>query len=320
MNSLIAKLVRFKELWDRDAPMAEVLPSIATAHADQYAWQRACCAHRGRAIHEVIRNTDLHRFATVALESASPVEGEIRLQGEGERILQAHGAALRDRDDRQVGAVIAFNDVTRIRRLENVRRDFVANVSHELRTPITAIKGFVETIRDDAPRHPDDTFPGRCPFHGDCLEGLASGPAIADRWGVSAEELGESTPRAVEIAAFSLGYAMANLVLALSPQRIILGGGADQRALARHHCPARGDRRRSLLGRRAAEVGGGKDVADVSLALLDVEPAVVRDDPGRILSTVLDGEQSLVDLVYGGIRADDSDEPAHQRSPPRKMA
>ena len=78
------------------------------------------------------------------------------------------------------------------------------------------------------PRHPDDTFPGRCPFHGDCLEGLASGPAIADRWGTSAEELGADTPRAVEMEAFSLGYAMANLVLALSPQRIILGGGVMQ--------------------------------------------------------------------------------------------
>jgi len=75
------------------------------------------------------------------------------------------------------------------------------------------------------PRHPDDTFAGRCPFHGDCLEGLASGPAIADRWGTSAEELGAETPRAVEMEAFSLGYAMANLVLAVSPQRIILGGG-----------------------------------------------------------------------------------------------
>jgi fructokinase len=78
------------------------------------------------------------------------------------------------------------------------------------------------------PRHPDDTFAGRCPFHGDCLEGLASGPAIADRWGTSAEELGAETPRAVEMEAFSLGYAMANLVLAVSPQRIILGGGVMQ--------------------------------------------------------------------------------------------
>jgi fructokinase len=78
------------------------------------------------------------------------------------------------------------------------------------------------------PRHPDDTFAGRCPFHGDCLEGLASGPAIADRWGTSAEDLGGDTPRAVEVEAFSLGYAMANLALVLSPQRIILGGGVMQ--------------------------------------------------------------------------------------------
>ena len=44
---------------------------------------------------------------------------------------------------------MVLNDITRLRRLENVRRDFVANVSHEIRTPITSIKGFVETLRDD---------------------------------------------------------------------------------------------------------------------------------------------------------------------------
>lgn len=75
------------------------------------------------------------------------------------------------------------------------------------------------------PRHPEDSFPGRCPFHGDCLEGLASGPAIADRWGMLAEDLGAETARAVELEAHSLGYAMANLVLAISPERIIIGGG-----------------------------------------------------------------------------------------------
>ncbi len=75
------------------------------------------------------------------------------------------------------------------------------------------------------PRHPGDPFAGRCPFHGDCLEGVASGPAIEERWGVRAEELGSNTERAVEFEAFSLGYAMANLVLALSPERIIIGGG-----------------------------------------------------------------------------------------------
>ncbi len=75
------------------------------------------------------------------------------------------------------------------------------------------------------PRHPDDAFPGCCPFHGDCLEGLASGPAIADRWGKSATELGSDGDRAIEFEAHSLGHAMANLVLTTSPERIILGGG-----------------------------------------------------------------------------------------------
>ena len=62
---------------------------------------------------------------------------------------------LHDASGRQMGAVVVLNDVTRIRRLENFRRDFVANVSHELRTPITAIKGFVETLLDGAMREPE---------------------------------------------------------------------------------------------------------------------------------------------------------------------
>ena len=49
-----------------------------------------------------------------------------------------------------------LNDVTRLRKLENIRRDFVANVSHEIKTPITAIKGFVETLRDGAVKNPED--------------------------------------------------------------------------------------------------------------------------------------------------------------------
>jgi two-component system phosphate regulon sensor histidine kinase PhoR len=52
--------------------------------------------------------------------------------------------------EKSIGAVIVLNDVTRLRRLETVRRDFVANVSHELRTPITLIKGFVETLQQGA--------------------------------------------------------------------------------------------------------------------------------------------------------------------------
>jgi len=91
-----------------------------------------------------------------ALQSPDPIEDDIVFHGEGPRILQVRGAALRDAAARSVGAVIVLNDVTRYRHLENLRRDFVANVSHELKTPIASIKGFVETLLDGALAHPDD--------------------------------------------------------------------------------------------------------------------------------------------------------------------
>ncbi len=70
----------------------------------------------------------------------------------------------------------------------------------------------------------EDPFPGSCPFHGDCLEGLASGPAIEQRWGRAAREL-PADHAAWELEAKYLGLALSNFVCTLSPQRIILGGG-----------------------------------------------------------------------------------------------
>ncbi len=110
----------------------------------------------GRSLQEVVRNTDLQQFVTRTLSSPEPVEGEITLRENGERFLQAHGTVLRDGEGREIGALVVLNDITRLRRLENVRRDFVANVSHELRTPITSIKGFVETLLDGAMHNPPD--------------------------------------------------------------------------------------------------------------------------------------------------------------------
>ena len=112
---------------------------------------------QGRRLNEVVRNADLSRIVTRALANGEAVEGDVLLLGERERVMQAHGAALNDPDGRPLGAVIVLNDVTDFRKLEHIRRDFVANVSHELKTPVTSIKGFVETLLDGAMRDPTDS-------------------------------------------------------------------------------------------------------------------------------------------------------------------
>ena len=75
-------------------------------------------------------------------------------------------------------------------------------------------------------RHPEDAYAGRCPFHGDCLEGLAAGPAIAERWGMPAQDLaGEELRRAVDLEAEYLSQMAAAVTYILSPARLIFGGG-----------------------------------------------------------------------------------------------
>ena len=74
-----------------------------------------------------------------------------------------------------------------------------------------------------------DPFPGSCPYHGDCLEGLASGPALEKRWGVRAETLPPDHP-AWELEAHYLALALVNFICTLSPQRIIMGGGVMEQA------------------------------------------------------------------------------------------
>jgi two-component system, OmpR family, phosphate regulon sensor histidine kinase PhoR len=109
-----------------------------------------------QTIQEVVRNKDLQNFFAQARETIQPIKGYIVLHTNGTHFIQAHGTSLIDSEGNTIGVVVVLNDVTQIRRLEQVRREFVAIVSHELRTPITSIKGFVETLLDGAINEPDN--------------------------------------------------------------------------------------------------------------------------------------------------------------------
>lgn len=113
---------------------------------------------RDKTVQEVVRNAELLNFVELALEAREPVEKDFSLfRPDGsERYFKARGVILNGPDSTPMGALVVLNDVTQVERLENMRRDFVANVSHEIKTPITAIKGFVETLADGGVENPED--------------------------------------------------------------------------------------------------------------------------------------------------------------------
>lgn len=102
----------------------------------------------GKKVNDIIDNTDLQTLISKTFKQNLPVEKEIVI--DNKRYLQGNGTVLKNATGQTVGALVVLNDVTKLRRLENVRRDFVANVSHEIRTPLTSIKGFAETLLDGA--------------------------------------------------------------------------------------------------------------------------------------------------------------------------
>jgi two-component system, OmpR family, phosphate regulon sensor histidine kinase PhoR len=114
----------------------------------------------GKWIGEALRNKEVCEFLAKALKAESPIEQEVVLSLpiadplDSECFLQLHGNALLGPSSKSIGALMVINDITRIKKLESVRQDFVANVSHELRTPLTSIKGFVETLAAGAVDEP----------------------------------------------------------------------------------------------------------------------------------------------------------------------
>ena len=103
---------------------------------------------KGKTVMEAIRIHQANELVERLREENSVVQEEFMLPNLNERFLQVNGVAIREKQGRHRGAILVFHDLTQLRRLENLRQEFVANVSHELRTPLSIIKGYVETLLD----------------------------------------------------------------------------------------------------------------------------------------------------------------------------
>lgn len=104
----------------------------------------------GKTLQEIVRVSEIQRFFKKLLSEGDPQETEIILQHDKDKFLQLTGTLLYDMDNKALGGLVVFNDISNIKHLDTLKKDLVANVSHELRTPVTTIKGFIETLKEGA--------------------------------------------------------------------------------------------------------------------------------------------------------------------------
>jgi two-component system, OmpR family, phosphate regulon sensor histidine kinase PhoR len=100
----------------------------------------------GAPLLEMVRDTTLDRLITKTLHTGESTRGEITTP---ERQLELSAVPMKDEGGATTGVVVLFHDITQLKQLDEVRKDFVANVSHELRTPLSILRGYIETLRDN---------------------------------------------------------------------------------------------------------------------------------------------------------------------------
>lgn len=110
---------------------------------------------RGKTVVEALRLHELDELLRRVEAEKQVLDYEIRLPDLNERWLQVNAAAITTSAGEREGTILVFHDLTRLKRLERQREEFVANVSHELRTPLSLIKGYVETLLDGARNNPE---------------------------------------------------------------------------------------------------------------------------------------------------------------------
>jgi two-component system phosphate regulon sensor histidine kinase PhoR len=108
----------------------------------------------GKTFIEVLRHHQLNEFIQAMLKEPANRSVEIVVQTPEERVFTVQASTASEAQESSPVAVFVFHDVTELKRLEHVRKDFVANVSHELRTPLTSIKGYLEALLDGAKDDP----------------------------------------------------------------------------------------------------------------------------------------------------------------------
>ena len=104
----------------------------------------------GRHSWEILGNEEINNAIESTLAKAEPVRKDITILLPEEKYIQVQTSVIYDENNELYGVVGVFHDITQIRKLENMRTEFVANVSHELKTPLTAISGFIETLKEGA--------------------------------------------------------------------------------------------------------------------------------------------------------------------------
>ncbi len=112
----------------------------------------------GAPLLDIIRHASIDRSVTEAIRTGEPCRESIQMsRGPSEgRELEVSAVPLKDDGGQMRGAVVLFRDVTQLREVEEIRRDFVANVSHELRTPLSIFRGYLETLLDDPQQPPGE--------------------------------------------------------------------------------------------------------------------------------------------------------------------
>jgi two-component system, OmpR family, phosphate regulon sensor histidine kinase PhoR len=145
---------------------------------------------RGRSLMEAFQRPELAHLLSRLGSERSVLSCEMEVPTRPPRWFEVNAATVFDREGHAQGAILVFHDLTRIRQLENTRREFVANVSHELRTPLSLIKGCVETLLDGAKDDPQFTTKFLCTIerHANRLHNL-----IEDLLTISRLESGQIT-------------------------------------------------------------------------------------------------------------------------------